>query len=360
MATSNKFLNKIARFLLRKPPDGQPSKVKAEIDQSFINKTVYPEKIDPDSQTAQIKSPFESRDQLKIERDNKQPEVAAKSSTIQSSLEKANKLDNQPHVSKTTPENIAPDKIKNFLDENEGFLIDYLYKNKRIVDKYLTKISRGAGSPSHTQLDLPVEINGEIAEGRDLVKINVDHAQTSPSASPYLIPEEAQEDKVQSKIISNTEITPTSNTSPPQLQGIKNDSNSAVPFSLDRERIAGIEVESKRGELLLTEIFDNPENSNDIDVELADQITGTPAQEKLELPTILGLDANLSELANRILDRPQWSRAELVLITNSLDLMLDGALEAINEASYDNLDMPLLEGDDPIEINPEVISILKS
>lgn len=360
MATSNKFLDKIARFLLRKPPDGQPLKVKPEIDQSFINKTVYPVKIDPDSQTAQIKSPFENRDQLKIERDNKQPEVAANSSTIQSLLEKANKLDNQPYVNKTTPENIAPDKVKNFLDENEGFLINYLYKNKRIIDKYLTKISREAGSPSHTQLDLPVEINGEIAEGRDLVKINVDHAQTSPSSSPYLIPEEAQEDKFQPKIISNTEITPTGNTSPPQLQGIKNDSNSAVPFKLDRGRIADLEDKTKRGELLLAKIFENPENSNGIDVELADQITGTPAKEKLELPTILGLDANLSELANRILDRPQWSRAELVLITNSLDLMLDGALEAINEASYHNLDIPLLEGDDPIEINPEVISKLKS
>lgn len=360
MATSNKFLNKIARFLLRKPTDGHPSKVKVEIDQSFINKTVYPAEIDPDSQTAQIKSPFGSLDQLKIERDNKQLELEAKSSTIQPSFEKANKLDNQPHANRTTSGNIAPEEIKNFLDDNEGFLIDYLDKNKNIIDKYLTKISRDAGSPSHTQLDLPVEIKDEIAEGRDLVKINVDPAQTGPSASTYLIPEEAQEDKVQPKIISDTEITPTSNTSPAQLQGIENDSTSTVPFSLDRERIAGLEDESKRGELLLTKIFENSENSNDIDVELADQITGSPAKEKSELPKILGLDANLSELANRIMDRPKWSRAELVLLTNSLDLMLDGALESINEASYDNLDMPLLEGDDPIEINPEVISVLKS
>ena len=40
--------------------------------------------------------------------------------------------------------------------------------------------------------------------------------------------------------------------------------------------------------------------------------------------------------------------------------MLDGALESINEASYDKLDLPFSEGDDPVEINPDALNRLNS
>jgi hypothetical protein len=38
--------------------------------------------------------------------------------------------------------------------------------------------------------------------------------------------------------------------------------------------------------------------------------------------------------------------------------MLDGALESINEASYDVHDLPFSEGDDPVDINPDVLNKL--
>ena len=34
--------------------------------------------------------------------------------------------------------------------------------------------------------------------------------------------------------------------------------------------------------------------------------------------------------------------------------MLDGALERINEASFDLFDIPFIEGNDPMEINSEI------
>jgi hypothetical protein len=36
-------------------------------------------------------------------------------------------------------------------------------------------------------------------------------------------------------------------------------------------------------------------------------------------------------------------------------ILLDGALERINEASFDKHDQPFSEGDDPVEINQEVV-----
>jgi hypothetical protein len=36
--------------------------------------------------------------------------------------------------------------------------------------------------------------------------------------------------------------------------------------------------------------------------------------------------------------------------------MAAGAIEAINEAAYEFADEPFLEGDDPLEVNTEIIS----
>jgi hypothetical protein len=49
-----------------------------------------------------------------------------------------------------------------------------------------------------------------------------------------------------------------------------------------------------------------------------------------------------------------WSRHELVDIANDLDLMVDGAIETINEASFEMHDQAVIEGDDPVEINLDI------
>ena len=36
-------------------------------------------------------------------------------------------------------------------------------------------------------------------------------------------------------------------------------------------------------------------------------------------------------------------------------LMVDGALEKINEAAFERFDEPIVEGDDPLEINQSLI-----
>jgi hypothetical protein len=61
-----------------------------------------------------------------------------------------------------------------------------------------------------------------------------------------------------------------------------------------------------------------------------------------------------------LLSRPRWSREELVDIAADLELMLDGALEHVNEACLDASGMPLTEGEDPVEVNAEVLRTIES
>lgn len=69
---------------------------------------------------------------------------------------------------------------------------------------------------------------------------------------------------------------------------------------------------------------------------------------------VMGLDAKHSRLARQLCERPSWPRADALALCASLGLLLDGAIERINEASYDTYDDPLVEGEDVLEINSAV------
>ncbi|MEX3934573.1 TerB N-terminal domain-containing protein [Paraburkholderia phymatum] len=69
---------------------------------------------------------------------------------------------------------------------------------------------------------------------------------------------------------------------------------------------------------------------------------------------LLGLDDAHSSFLRLLVTRASWTRAELAAAASHLELMLDGAIEQVNEASLDHWDEPLTDGDDPVEINQEV------
>jgi hypothetical protein len=60
-----------------------------------------------------------------------------------------------------------------------------------------------------------------------------------------------------------------------------------------------------------------------------------------------------------MLSRPSWTRHELEDAAADLDLMLDGALEQINEAALDAFDVAFCEGTDPVEINLDLLERLE-
>ncbi len=125
-------------------------------------------------------------------------------------------------------------------------------------------------------------------------------------------------------------------------------------FKLDPAKIAALQQDTERVSALLANIFTETEEA-----------APAPAPEPIESgaetesppsnASLLGLDEAHSALARMMLSRPQWSREELLDVAADLDLMLDGALEHINEAAFDAHDLPLFEGDDPVTVNADIL-----
>lgn len=73
---------------------------------------------------------------------------------------------------------------------------------------------------------------------------------------------------------------------------------------------------------------------------------------------IPGLDVEGSAFARLLATKPAWSRGELESVANERAILLDGTIEAINNAAFACCDACAMEGDDPIEVNISVLTTL--
>ncbi len=126
-----------------------------------------------------------------------------------------------------------------------------------------------------------------------------------------------------------------------------------VSIQLDRYKIAALEADSVRVANLLRNVFgqQEPEVEAPKDVPQSDE---TPAV----ATELLGLNSAHTSLMRTILTRTSWTRSELEELASDRAIMLDGALEQMNDAAFNHFDAPLFEGQDPIEINRDIVGKL--
>ncbi len=137
-------------------------------------------------------------------------------------------------------------------------------------------------------------------------------------------------------------------------------------FALDMMLVQSKLVESQEISELLAEIFvdegevsnqtvsSKPSSSKAASGRAASGTVGTQKKRKAA-PEIAGLDAAHSALLIALAQRQVWQREQLEPIADQHNLMLDGALEVINEAAFDRHDEPVTEGHDSIEVNTDVL-----
>jgi tellurite resistance protein len=122
-----------------------------------------------------------------------------------------------------------------------------------------------------------------------------------------------------------------------------------ITVQFDMDKVAKLRSETGKLSALLEEIF------NDAPTEAH----GEPETEEMlpedGKPPLLPLDADHAALLEILIQRPEWTRQELEYLCAERGLMTDGAVETINEASFDKLDSALIEGEDPVTINTDLL-----
>lgn len=116
-------------------------------------------------------------------------------------------------------------------------------------------------------------------------------------------------------------------------------------FQLDDSVLAHHESETKDVQGILGSIF--AENVDDSEDEDDDEQVQT---ETSSVDEDDGLDAPHRKLMETLMTQEKWSREEYEGLCDKLGLMADGALETINDWSFEQVDAPLLEDEDDIYV----------
>lgn len=75
---------------------------------------------------------------------------------------------------------------------------------------------------------------------------------------------------------------------------------------------------------------------------------------------INGLDRSHSQLYQELISAEVWQREAVNELCESLNLMINGAIETINDWAYDKVDAPVLEDDDEVVVDFEIVDELKA
>ncbi|BBP05671.1 hypothetical protein TPL01_33470 [Sulfuriferula plumbiphila] len=151
--------------------------------------------------------------------------------------------------------------------------------------------------------------------------------------------------------VPNEPVTVRTSTSEPSGHSIpKPPQRAGGVLQLDMSKVAALKAESEKVSAILGAIF-----TEEPALEKAAEAVSTAKISDNAEQGIMGLDSAHSDLVKLLSSRMEWSRMELEEIMTDRGLMLDGALEQINDAAFDHVDMPFTESDDPIEINQDAV-----
>ena len=112
--------------------------------------------------------------------------------------------------------------------------------------------------------------------------------------------------------------------------------------ALDMSRVEKTLAETKSLQVMLGQIFSDEEDSL---IEPAEAST---------ISTIAGLDAAHADLLRRLLEQREWTSADFDSLCEDRGLMPSGAIEILNELSFEKAEALLLDGEDLISVDHEV------
>ena len=112
---------------------------------------------------------------------------------------------------------------------------------------------------------------------------------------------------------------------------------------LDAGRVASLMADTARVSSVLGDIFHDDDPEEDLEEMEEDISSAFP-----------GLDAQHAALLSELLTRPHWDEAEFATLAGQFRLMQAGALETLNEWSFESFGDVLVEEYEGYELNPDV------
>ena len=123
----------------------------------------------------------------------------------------------------------------------------------------------------------------------------------------------------------------------------------AIAVRLDPAKIRARLAETASVSALLADIFTDDEEP------APPELAGRGPETEVDIQRVVGLDGPHSQLARHLCSQERWDRGSVEELAARLGLtMLEAAIDRVNDATIEASGEPLIEGDDPLEINDYV------
>jgi tellurite resistance protein len=116
-------------------------------------------------------------------------------------------------------------------------------------------------------------------------------------------------------------------------------------FRLDMDRVERTLANTAVVSNILSNVFEDADESE----------ANMPGPAAGDAAGVAGLDAAHSALLRALAGRAELARDDFEELADELPLLADGAFETLNEAAFERLECPLLEGDDPIMVDLQTL-----
>lgn len=191
-----------------------------------------------------------------------------------------------------------------------------------------------------TQAETQIAELNQLATDRaiELIQLQVENAELRDKIA------ELSQKKTRKKRTPKIEIeppTPETHTEPLQAP------ETAPVFALNLDLIQEKQIETTAATQLLQTVF-------------VEEPIAVGVAQPLSNGEMIGLDVAHSTFLQILSQQLHWTREDLAQQAQQADLLLDGALEVINDIAFDRCDEALTDGEDPIELNPDVLQVLLS
>lgn len=249
-----------------------------------------------------------------------------------------------------SPTNMAGLKAKlaKFDDQHNSF-----------ISRFIISVALANGNIEPSQIKQIEKIYTALGLDKSRVSSAIHYLTSSKKVSSHSNPVPALSAK---NDINSGKVT---NTSPNTRNSNVNANPDSNTFSIDVDVLARHESETEDAKMMLASIFASDEDDweENMEPDSHEQDTTEPNtadDASINDSQITGLDKPHSQLYRALTTRSIWSVDEVEALCEPLNLMINGAIETINDWAFDTIDAPVIYEDDEIEVDLEIVEELQT
>lgn len=219
-------------------------------------------------------------------------------------------------------------------------------KHIGFISRFIISVALANGNVEPSQIKQIEKLYQALGLDKNSVVSDIHHLTSAKKITPTFSDEAQHKNTNDNGIGANVDISDYNNR----------------PFIFDAELLASYESETGDAKAMLASIFSADDDDMESDSESLpnEQVGNYSEVDVVNESVVKGLDTIHSKLYQQLINKAVWQREEAEVLCDSLNLMINGAIETINDWSYDNVDAPVLEDEGEVVIDFEIVEELKA